>query len=355
MKKRSYSYGLVLLMLGTALYSCKQTDEQDRPNIDDVVIRPNVIFAIADGQPLDLYIESRGTVEPIEKFPISLRTSGFLRAHKVVDGEKVQKGDLLIDIDETEAQFNLQEAENAYLKAKNEYEIEIRLRENRGQTNENDEALIRINQGLADAEVKFNRAKLDLTYTKIEAPFSGTVSTKEVITNGSFMSPGQEIGFLINDSKVNVRFEILESEITSLEIGQSVDVFDQTGNTYSGKIVAISPEIDVETKTGKASVEIDNKDGLLKSGMTVEGRIFIQRDEGKARIPRAALLERDSRTLLFKLNGDEVQWIYVTPISMNSEWVLLDHPEVAPGDTIAVDEHFSISHQQKVIPLLSNN
>jgi hypothetical protein len=34
--------------------------------------------------------------------------------------------------------------------------------------------------------------------------------------------------------------------------------------------------------------------------------------------------------------------------------VLIDHPEIEPGDTLAVDQHFSISHQQKVVPLLVN-
>jgi hypothetical protein len=39
---------------------------------------------------------------------------------------------------------------------------------------------------------------------------------------------------------------------------------------------------------------------------------------------------------------------------MNTEWVLIDHEEIYPGDTLAVDKHFSISHQQKVIPLMAN-
>jgi len=49
-----------------------------------------------------------------------------------------------------------------------------------------------------------------------------------------------------------------------------------------------------------------------------------------------------------------VEWIYVTPVAMNSEWILLDHENISPGDTIAVDQHFSISHQQKVVPLMLN-
>ena len=72
-------------------------------------------------------------------------------------------------------------------------------------------------------------------------------------------------------------------------------------------------------------------------------------------MPREALLERDGRTLVFRLlNNEEVEWIYVTPVSMNTDYVLIDHPEINPGDTLAVDQHFSISHQQKVVPLMAN-
>ena len=88
--------------------------------------------------------------------------------------------------------------------------------------------------------------------------------------------------------------------------------------------------------------------------MTVEGRVLVRSVSSKIRMPREALLERDGRTLVFKLNNSEAEWIYVTPVDMTTEWVLVDHPTINPGDTLAVDKHFSISHQQKVSPLIYN-
>src|SRR5690625_5333350 len=70
--------------------------------------------------------------------------------------------------------------------------------------------------------------------------------------------------------------------------------------------------------------------------MTVEGRIRVESHTGKVRLPREAILERDGgRTLLFRLlNGDSVEWIYIEPEFATSEWVIVNHDEIAPGDTI---------------------
>ncbi|MDZ7715115.1 MAG: efflux RND transporter periplasmic adaptor subunit [Balneolaceae bacterium] len=116
---------------------------------------------------------------------------------------------------------------------------------------------------------------------------------------------------------------------------------------------AVSPVVDSESKTGEVIVTAQNNSGVLRPGMTVEGRIQVEKLTGKIRIPRSAVLERDGgRTLVFKLHPDkaEVEWIYVTPKFQNSEWTLIDHPDIEPGDTLAVDKHFALSHLQKVDP-----
>lgn len=92
---------------------------------------------------------------------------------------------------------------------------------------------------------------------------------------------------------------------------------------------------------------------LLRPGMTVEGAIRVEEISGKARVPRSAILSRDGgRTLLFKLQpeNDEVNWIYVNPTAQNADWAIIDHEDVAPGDTIAVERHFALSHLQIVTP-----
>ena len=78
----------------------------------------------------------------------------------------------------------------------------------------------------------------------MKAPFSGIISTKEVLTNGAYISAGKELGSLINIDKVRIRFDVLESEISSLNVGVPIELKDPSGEIHTGEVVAISPEID---------------------------------------------------------------------------------------------------------------
>lgn len=359
--KQPKGYPLIycLLLTGLLLTSCKSKEEKrDTPDLDSIEIRPEVVFSVVDDEPLKFYIESRGVVEPLQRTKITARISGYVKSHKIEAGANVKKGEELLQFVNDEWEYELEQARNNYVKAKNQYEIDKRLRD--GYTGQSNEEMIRINSGLADAEVAYEKAKLNFSYTTVKAPFSGSLSLREVVTNrgfisqGSYVTAGQQLATLVDASKVRIRFDVLESEIDNLKTGMAVTLSGPGGNKFEGDIVAVSPVVDSETKTGQVIVEVDNQAGDLKTGMTVEGRVFVRSEKSKVRMPREALLERDGRTLVFKLNGDEVQWIYVTPVAMNTQYVLINNPEINPGDTLAVDQHFSISHQQKVIPLMAN-
>lgn len=345
-----------LLITLTLFTACKsEGPERETPDPDSVEIRPEVVFDVTDDDPLQFFIESRGVVEPLQRIQITPRIGGFVEEHSIVEGRFVEEGDVLLKLDDEEWVNQERSAYNEYQQAKNEFEIESRLRNESGNASDDQQNLLRITTGLAEAELAWERAKLNVSYATLIAPFSGRISAKQVVSRGAYVSAGSELGSLIDAATVHIRFDVLESEIDNLDEGMLVELNGPGGTEYEGEIIAISPEVDPETKTGQVLVEVENNSYDLKTGMTVDGRVFVRSQQSKVRMPREALLERDGRTLVFRLlNNEEVEWIYVKPVAMNSEWVLIDHPEIEPGDTLAVDQHFSISHQQKVVPLLVN-
>jgi len=334
------------------LGGCSGEDELERPEEDDSVeIRPDVIFSTADDRNLHVYIESQGVVEASREIVIRPRISGFVDATRLEDGARVQQGDLLLQFDDEEWRYQLDQAENELETATVAYNIEMRQRQNRSGNNGEvqDDRMVRISTGLADAETALNRAKLDMKYTTLSASFSGHLSVPERITTGAYLQAGTELGRLIDDTTVLIRLDVLESELNRLEEGMEAELFAPSGARKEGRVRAISPIVDAESKTGKVVVEVDNRDRALRPGMTVEGRIQIESHSGIARVPRSAILERDGgRTLVFRLNGETVEWIYVEPEIATSDWAIVNHEDISPGDTLAVDRHFALSHLQRV-------
>ena len=371
-KERYYRTIWAALCLLLLLSGCRAGNSENESPLSDeqkesVEVRPQVLFSVADKQPIYQYIESQGLVEASQSIKLKSRISGYIEWSAIEEGKKVQKGDTLLIFDHREYIIEETEALNAFEEALQKYKLEMKMRNGSGNGNSNSigvdtdnngedgSRLVRIRTGLAQAEVDLKRARLNLSYSVITAPFTGILSTDERLETGTYITSGTTIGQLVDTRRVRIKFDILESEYLKVKEGMAVQLVTPNGDEDTGIVEAIDPVVDSETKTGTVVVKAQNSNQLLTPGMTVEGRIRIEQQQGKARVPRSAILSRDGgRTLLFKLNSenDEVQWIYVEPIAQNNEWSIINHPDVHPGDTIAVDNHFALSHLQIVKPVM---
>lgn len=348
----SYTCG-ILAIIFIGLVGCGQAEDTEKPSPDRsaIEIRPDVIFVQTDDQPLYRYLESQGTVEPARDLTIQPRISGFIRWHRISDGKRVQRGDTLLTFISDEWRLRLTEAENTFFETEQKYLIEraLRSRDARGGSlSESEERNLQQQFGYLQARLALDRARLEYSYTSLIAPFSGELHTTLNLSEGAYIGAGTSLGQLLDHAVVRVRLDVLESELGRLRTGMEVHITTPDGYRTTGRVSTISPLINRDRKTGQIIVEVDNRDRRLKTGMTVLGRILVESHTGRVRAPRGVLLERDGRQLVFKLNGDMVEWVYVEPEVVTPEYVLLNEEALEPGDVLAIDRHFALSHQQRV-------
>jgi membrane fusion protein, multidrug efflux system len=355
LNKRQFGHGmwvLAFLLVTLVVHGCTDAeDEVQKPDTSSIEIRPDVIFASTSDEALQVYLESQGTVEPARDLTIQSRISGFIDWHRIMDGRRVQRGDTLLRFVSDEWRLRLAEARNTLNEAAQKLEIERQLRSrdpNRNALTDSEIRNLEQQFGLAQARLALERAELEFSYTTLVAPYDGVIHTTLNLSSGAYINAGTQLGQLLDHDRVRVRLDVLESELAKLRTGMNVQISTPTGFTTTGTISTISPLINRDRKTGQIIVEVANDDQRLKTGMTVNGRIITEVHQGRLRAPRAALLERDGRTLVFKLNNDIVEWVYVTPAFITPEYIILNEDVLNPGDMLAVDRHFALSHQQKV-------
>jgi RND family efflux transporter MFP subunit len=345
---------LGLLSIGLLLSACSEPEEElEKPDTSSIEIRPDVIFSSTSDEPLQVYLESQGTVEPARDLTIQPRISGFVDWHRITDGRRVEEGDTLLLFVSDEWRLRLAEAKNTLDEAAQKLEIEQQLRSrdpNRNPLSDSEIRNLEQQFGLAQARLAYERAQLEYSYTALTAPYDGVIHTTLNLSNGAYINAGTQLGQLLDHDRVRVRLDVLESELAKLQTGMSVQISTPSGYSTTGRISTISPLINRERKTGQIIVEVSNESQRLKTGMTVNGRIITEVHSGRLRAPRAALLERDGRTLVFKLNEAEemVEWVYVEPSIVTPEHIILNEDVLNPGDMLAVDRHFALSHQQKI-------
>lgn len=344
-----------LVVIGILISSCSEKDSTGKPaqKGDSVEIKPEVIFSKADANALEQTLSSRGLVEPVQEINLQTQTSGFITNWNLKDGQRVQAGEKLITLDKKEKLIALRESEITLQKTQLEFDLEKRQRLSASGGKElsaQEISYLKNLTGLAQAELNVEKAKIQLDYTEVLAPFSGIIDLGVNGTVGQYMSQGTLIGKLVNQEKIKIKIDVLESVISQIKENQSVIIYHFGMDTLKGVITGISPLISTQNRTGKVIAIADNKINQYKSGMSVNIKIITGIEKGKVRLPRAAVLERDQRFVTFKLINKTVEWVYVTPHLMTTEWVILNTEEIIPGDTIAVDKHFTLSHLQKVTP-----
>jgi multidrug efflux system membrane fusion protein len=300
-------------------------------------------------QDLTVQLKTIGTVVPEQTVLVQSRVSGVLQKLHFQEGDVVQAGQLLAQIDPAEFQVQLAQAEGQQQQniaqlsnAKADlalYEKLVAQKSISQQQFNQQQALVKQLEGtLKSDQARVDAARLQLSYTKITAPITGRTGLRKVDV-GNLIQANNATGLvsITQSQPVNVLFTIAETELpqvrASLQQTQqlTVEAWDRNEKIRfaTGALKTLDNQIDVSTGTVKIKARFDNTDEQLFPNQFVNVRLNVATRDQALTIPVDAVQYGASGTYVYviKENKAEVKPVQLGPVA---------------GDIVAIEQGLAV-------------
>lgn len=204
-----------------------------------------------------------------------------------------------------ETKFNLDRAQSQLELAKQQYET---AKANLELTEEKSfkENIEAAQAQLSQAKVSYEIAKNLVDNMSVEAPISGVISARNV-KEGEFASTASPAFVIIDDSSYVLEVNVNENVIGKVQVGDKVriNIGAISEENLSGVITAAAPAADSMTQTYLVKITLENPPSTLKGGMFAEVYITLNRAENCILIPMSSVIEEEGRKYVFVVENDK--------------------------------------------------
>ena len=348
---------LALMMIASLIVSCKdKKDDESEAAKGEFVAERNLVDTVhLRRTDFNRQVISNGRLKAINKSDLQFLISGTISEIYVKNGAKVSSGAGLAKLDQKQAVHRLEQAELTLSKNALAFEEGVIGYGNGLDTTHIPPEYLRsqrIKSGYSDALHNLKSAEEDMANTILRAPFAGKIANLSAKpyeqTSGVFCT-------IIDDSKFEVEFNLLESEISFIAVGNSVKVtpFTDPGSAYNGSITEINPFVDEKGQIMVRAV-VPNTSGKLIQGMNV--KVIVENlTKNRLVVPKSAVVMRDNFDVLFRYNisGNRAMWTYVNVIMSNTEYHVVEpnaekNAELNEGDIIIVAGNLNLADNSKI-------
>ena len=214
-------------------------------------------------------ISVNGRTAPARTVELNAETDGRVVAIGVERGDRVGAGGVIVRLDERGRNARLAEAE-AIVKQR---EVEFAARDQLKSESYVSEAQLQEAAALLEsAKAELKRAELDIDYMRVRAPFDGALQERQVEI-GDFVSAGDPVATVVDDRTIIVRADVSEYDAKYVAPGKEATAVLATGERVEGSIRYVAPVADEATRTFAVELEVDNRDGALRAGVSAELKI----------------------------------------------------------------------------------
>ncbi|MDY7539466.1 efflux RND transporter periplasmic adaptor subunit [Undibacterium sp. RTI2.1] len=309
-KKRFILAVVILLIAGAAAsyYQKKQKASKDE--------EPQFKTAIVDKGNLTQTVTASGTLNPVALISVGSQVSGTVVELNADFNDRVKKGQVLLKLDPTIFNAQIKQSEATLASAESSKRLAVaNLDRNQKLVSLSYISGASLDQlkrevEVADANIKLARAQLDrvqadFNNSVIRSPIDGVI-IKRTIDMGqtvaaSFQTPN--LFQIARDlTKMQIDTNVSEADVGSLKDGQAarfvVDAYPDREFDASLRQFRLAANVQQNVVTYNVVLDVDNKDELLKPGMTAQVRLVVGNRQNVLRIPTAALR--------FKLSDEEI-------------------------------------------------
>lgn len=301
--------------------------------------------ATATTESVPYYLSGLGTVTAANTVTVRSRVDGQLMALHFTEGQQVEAGALLAEIDPrpwqvalTQAQGQLAKDQATLANARRDlsrYEKLAKTSLVSQQELDTQRSLVSETLGTIKAdEGNVASAQLNLTYSRITAPIAGRVGLKQVDV-GNYITAGDTNGLVVitQTHPIDVVFSVAENNISQILKAQKsgqplpVEAWDRSNKTLltTGALLSIDNQIDVTTGTIKLKARFSNQDDALFPNQFVNARLKVDTLQNAVVIPTAALQMSNDGHFVWVVNSDnKVSKKRVTAGLQDSQKVVID-------------------------------
>ncbi len=290
-----------------------------------------------------------GTIEAIEEVTVVSEIDGVIIEIPFDEGSYVQRGQLITKLDDSQLQAELLRAEAFFTQNQTTYNrIKTVVEQKAGTQQDLDDALA----SLKVAEANYKLAKTRFDKTQIVAPFEGMIGSRKVSV-GTFLRAGDPITELANLNEIRVSFSAPERYLAQLKRGAEVIVSTTIypGHEVKGRIIAIEPVLDSDTRTVQITARMRNPGQKFRSGMSADISVVLSERPEALTIPTEAVWANGNQSFVYMINADST----VAPVPVTLGLQLADVVEVVnglgEGMQIVKAGHQKLFPGAKVIPV----